>query len=116
VFPTCAIFTRISGRPEIRRGGHLVVEPQLLAAAEAERRVRGRNDEAAAGKMGGHQVPQGILRGCVERRCRLVEKPDGPVRDEEPRQRHAASLPGRQIGDRKRGGMFQPDRGQRLAW
>ena len=75
----------------------------------------GRDDEAAVGQMRGHEMQKGVLRGAVERRDRLVEEPQGAVRDEEPGEGDAPPLPGRQIGDRQRGGMSQADRVEGFA-
>ncbi len=80
-------------------------QPQFLGAVEADRGVGRRQDEAAAGAMGAHQVGQDRLRGGVERGGRLVEQPDRSGDRDHAREREPPALAGREIAGRQ---MRQP--------
>ena len=56
---------------------------------DSKRLVGGRDDDAAAVEMGGDQSGKKPVGADVERRRRLVEKPDGPEGDNELRHGHA---------------------------
>lgn len=58
---------------------------------------------------------QGLLGRGVEGRGRLVQEPDGPVRHQQPGQRHPAALARREIGHGQAGCMGQPHRLKGIA-
>src|SRR5512133_695559 len=72
----------------------LLPQRQLPRIRQIERAMRRSDDHAALAEMVVHQMREPRLRGRVQRVQRLVEQPDRPRRDEQPRQRHAAFLAG----------------------
>jgi hypothetical protein len=61
-----------------------------------------------------HQAQERGLRGGIQRRGRLVEEPERPMRHEEAGERDAAALAGREIGDGQRRGVRQADGVERV--
>ncbi len=61
------------------------------------------DDDPSACEMCLHQRDEAREARRIERDRRFVEEPQGPRRDEQPRERQPPSLSGRQIGDRKIG-------------
>ena len=70
---------------------------------------RGR-DHAAASPVAFENETQSFLGGRVEGRGRLVEEPEGPLRHQQPGERHPAALAGREIGHRQAGRVGEPHR------
>jgi hypothetical protein len=76
--------------------------PRNCSHVDGPRRVQpdidvgGGDHQVAAGKVGRHQGGEAGLRGAVEADGRLVEQPQGPLHERQPRQRQPPLLPGRQ--------------------
>ena len=62
-----------------------------------------------------HQFEQSLLRSGIEGGCRLVEQPNGAMRDQQPGKRNPSPLPGGKIGDRQFRRMSEIDRGQSVC-
>ncbi len=76
---------------------------------QPERRVGRSDDQAAGPEMLAHHSGEQALRSCVERGRGLVEQPQRPPRDEQPRERDSPLLARRQRAHRKIGDMGEAE-------
>src|SRR3569833_4304652 len=82
---------------------------------DAERPVGGGDDQSAAGEVLAHQRYKHRLTRSIERGGRLIQQPERPRRCEQPCQRQAAALTGRESGRRQLAGVAESDGGEAIA-
>ena len=98
---------------ESGEGGHADPPESQLFRLNPQRPMRRRDDHPAAGQVPAHQSGQHLLAGRIERRGRLVEQPERARDREQPGEREAAALAGRQVGGGQMAERIKADRGER---
>jgi hypothetical protein len=97
-------------------GGNGSIKRQFLRDAQPEFAMCCRENKTAIGEMGSHEAGQADLAGAVEGAGRLVEEPDRPFDDEEPRDRKTPALAGRKISCRQSCNSAKPNRVERVVY